>query len=441
MGLASFIDLRVSVTEQFRLNVLNMAQTGLYLTYGKVTPWANDAAPPNADSLIATVYDIWDNMIGGKQIGGGDFFQVIPRYDWMSGQSYFQYDHSTPNLYEQPFYVVTSDNNVYKCIANNNGSVSTIKPTSVSPYIISETNDGYKWKYMYTISNAEKTKFMTSNYIPVHYLYNDDASLQWQVQTQAVPGAINHIQLTNFGTNYTNANTIIVTVTGDGTGALASASVNNVSHTISSINILNAGQGYTYADVALSDNPLTGGTGATARAIISPPGGHGSNPLYELGASSIMINPRLIYDESNVLPVTNDYRQIALLQDPLLRGTSNAATNTAFLQAYTITAEGQNNFQEDEIVYQGFNLETATFRGTVVSWNNLTNKLLVINTKGTPTGSKLLYGKDSLTFRTVTSSTPGALSKWSGRILYVDNIKPITREFDQIEDFKIVVKF
>ena len=94
MGLASFLDLRVSVTEQFRLNILNTTQTGLYLTYGKVTPWANDAAPPNADSSIATVYDIWDNMIGGKQIGGGDFFQVIPRYDWVSGQSYFQYDHS-----------------------------------------------------------------------------------------------------------------------------------------------------------------------------------------------------------------------------------------------------------------------------------------------------------------------------------------------------------
>ena len=99
------------------------------------------------------------------------------------------------------------------------------------------------------------------------------------------------------------------------------------------------------------------------------------------------------------------------------------------------------DFTEDEIVYQGFNLDTSTFSGTVLSWNSITNKLLLINTKGIPVGSRLLHGTESLTFRTVTSYTPGTLNKWSGRLLYVDNIQPIIRSSDQTETFKIVVKF
>jgi len=443
MALASYIDLRVAAAENFRLNFVqaNTGNTGLYLTYGKTLPWANDSMPPNANSSIATVYDVWDNMIGGKQITGGDIFHVIPRYNWASGQNYFQYDHTEENLFDKPFYIITSSDNVYKCIGNNNGGLSTVMPTSVSPYIISETQDGYKWKYMYTVSAAEKIKYMTNTYIPVKYLNYDDASAQWQVQSSAVPGAINHVTLLNVGSGYTNANNIVVTITGDGTGALASASVNNTSNTISSINILNSGSGYTYASVSVKDNPLTGGSGAIAKAIISPPGGHGSNPLYELGASNLMINAKLIYGENGVLPVTNDYRQIAILKNPVLRGSNTAASNAAFLQAYTLTAEGQNDFTEDEIVYQGFNLDTSTFSGTVLSWNSITNKLLLINTKGIPVGSRLLHGTESLTFRTVTSYTPGTLSKWSGRLLYVDNIQPIIRSSDQTETFKIVVKF
>ena len=69
------------------------------------------------------------------------------------------------------------------------------------------------------------------------------------------------------------------------------------------------------------------------------------------------------------------------------------------------------------------------------------NKVIVINSTGTASASKSLIGANSLTVRTVTNIEEGALQRHTGRILYVDHVKPVIRAPDQIEDFKIVVKF
>jgi putative hemolysin len=58
--------------------------------------------------------------------------------------------------------------------------------------------------------------------------------------------------------------------------------------------------------------------------------------------------------------------------------------------------------------------------------------LKVINTKGTPTLAPLI-GTVYSTSRTITSIQAGDAAKNTGRILYVDNIKPITRSADQIK--------
>ena len=63
------------------------------------------------------------------------------------------------------FYVVTSDYNVYKVISNNNGANSTVATTGTSTNILT-TADGYKWKFMYSISASDVNKFVTSD-IPV----------------------------------------------------------------------------------------------------------------------------------------------------------------------------------------------------------------------------------------------------------------------------------
>lgn len=443
MSSATYIDLRVNNAEQFKESVSEPApNTNLYICYGKSSAWANDAAPPNANSSISTVYEIWDNMIGGKRIVGGDISHVIPRRNWTANTKYVAYDHTNPNLPDgnTAFYAMNSTYSVYKCIANNSNSVSTVEPTSVSPFSVSATSDGYLWKYLYTLTDADLIRFATSEYIPVKTLSLDDGSLQWQVQDNATEGSIDSIVLTNFGTGYNNVSNITITITGDGSSASANATINTSSNTISSIVINDSGQDYTYATVTISDRGT--GVNAAARAIISPPGGHGSDPLYELGGKDVMINGRFRYDENGVLPVTNDFRQIYLLKDPLESDSPyDRMAETTFLQATRIIVSGTDDYTQDEYVYQGSSLATSTFSGLVLSWDRTTSTLLLTNTRGTAVASQSLIGATSFTGRVIASVETGALKKFSGRILYVDNIKPVTRSSDQIEDFRLVMKF
>lgn len=441
MSSSTFIDLRVNNAEQFKNSLTGTPNTKLFLVFGKVDSWANDSSPDLSNTSIDTVYQIWDNMIGGKRILGGDVSHVIPRHNWTSNTIYTAYDDKSTNLYDSNtiFYVMNSTYSVYKCIANNYSRPSTIEPTSRNPQIISTTGDGYSWKYMYTVNDSEKLRFVTDSFIPVKTLTGDDGSLQWQVQNTTISGAISNILVTNSGNNYTNVSNITITITGDGKSATAIPTVNTSTNTISNIIVTDSGKDYTYADVTITDTGI--GSGATARAIISPLNGHGSDPVYELGGKNILIDAKIKYTEDGVLPVGNDYRQISILKDPYYFNTSVPAANLAFVQALTLLCDGVGDFLPDEIVYQGTSITQSTFSGRVVAWDSATSKLLIINTKGTPTISQSVVGSTSFTTRVVTNYNNGTMKKFSGKLLYVDNIKPITRAIDQIEDFQILLKF
>lgn len=438
-------NLRIFNAEQFKESVSETEDTKLYFTFGRGYPWANDAAPDQANSSVTVFNEIWDNMVGAKRITGNDMRHVVPRHDWTANTVYPAYDHCIcslrlfdPNV---AFYVVTTDWNVYKCLSNgNNNTVSSVMPTSISTTGTSETSDGYIWKYMYTISADERLKFTTDSYIPVKTLTQDNGSLQWDVQTNAVAGAINAVKITNGGQNYTNAATISVSIAGDGQGATATANINTLSNVVSTISITNPGRDYTYAVVTITDSGS--GTGANARAIISPPGGHGSDPVRELGGSYLMINPRLRDTEEGVLPINNDYRQISFITDPLLLNSpSNVASNTVLSQLTVLTLNGTSaDYIEDEMVYQGASLSTSSFSGRVYQWDSTNNTIKLTNTLGTPT-TDILIGANSTGARFVDSITNPTLKRYTGELLYIDNIKPITRDADQTEDYKITFSF
>ena len=51
---------------------------------------------------------------------------------------------------------------------------STVMPTGTSTNIL-ETADGYKWKFMYSISASDVIKFVTSDFIPVKTIGRKEA--------------------------------------------------------------------------------------------------------------------------------------------------------------------------------------------------------------------------------------------------------------------------
>lgn len=62
-------------------------------------------------------------------------------------------------------YCLTTNNNVYKCISNNNYSKSEYVPNYTGSEIFT-TKDGYQWKFMYTIKDSDLMKFTNKNFIP-----------------------------------------------------------------------------------------------------------------------------------------------------------------------------------------------------------------------------------------------------------------------------------
>jgi len=433
-------DLEVHSAEQF---IKSFNDDNIYLTFGYQSPWTNELNPNQANTAVTSFYETWRYMIGGKLITGNDLRHVIPRINWTSNTTYIAYDQNQNSLTKganTAHYVVTDDFNVYKCIANNYGKPSTYKPSSTNPGIVFQTADQYYWKYMYTLNNDDLLRFTTESFIPVRTLGLDDNSLQWQVQDTAVFGAINSILVTNQGNGYLYQNAISVVITGDGQFANAYAVVNNQSQKVESIVVDNFGSNYTYANVAI--NTLVG-TGATSRAIISPPGGHGSDALHELGGSYVMLNVELNGDENGFITTLNDYRQITLLKNPLVFGTSNIATNLAFTQATSIVlseSSSTTNYLQDEIVYQGPNLANATFTALVVAWDSANSILKLNNVKGLPLAQPIT-GYTSAASRYVGSVSDPDYSPYSGYLLYKDNITAIERAEDQNEDFKIVLSF
>ena len=435
-------NLRVYNAEQFISSISQSGPTNIYLTFGKPTPWPNDAAPIQANSSVTVFNDVWKNMIGAKLITGNDIRHAIPRHDWSANTSYDMYDHCTCSLrlFDENvrFFVVTDDWHVYKCLSNNNSSISTVKPTQTITNASVQETDGYIWKYMYTITPEERLRFTTTDYVPVRTLTIDNNSLQWQVQESAIDGGIEAIKVTNGGTNYSNSSNIVVSILGDGTGAAAVATTNVASNTIDKLIITSPGTGYTFADVSVTGG---GGSNATFRAMISPPGGHGKDPVRELGGSYVIINSRLINTEENRLPVENDFRQISILQDPKEKVSRNVASSLVYTQILKlVVSTGSTNYIKDEIVYQGTSLASAYFTGIVASWDSSNNIVKLTNTVGN-VQADVLVGANSAAGRFVESITNKELLDYSGNLLYIDNITPIQRDNDQTEDFKIVVKF
>lgn len=437
-------DMGVLIARQFKDVVGDRAN--VYLAISRVEPFANDSNPPTANSSVESMNNFWRNMIGGKKILRSDISLVIPRKNWQNNIFVPAYSSSSPRVMPGNIssgaitsnltYVMTDDYNVYKCLYNNNGSNSTVKPISTNPATIYSTSDGYIWKYMYTLSSKDIVKFLTPDWIPVRTLEGNDGSLQWRVQQAAIPGAIHVCTVLNPGSGYTVNNPPTVTITGDGKNATAIASVNTSTTGIDSVILTSYGFGYSYATVTLSGGT---GSGANVRAEIEPQGGHGANPESELGGFYVMFNARLKGSEDGKLINTNDYRSYALLVNPYAYASTNIYSAAAFSQTTDLPVTGSGgNFIQDETVYQGVTLPSATFVGEVASFSN--NVIRIINPEGIPEAG-VIIGANSAVNRFVqgTLIKNPDLSYYTGSIIYTDNITPITRNESQTEDIKIVL--
>ena len=79
-------------------------------------------------------------------------------------------------------------------------------------------------------------------------------------------------------------------------------------------------------------------------------------------------------------------------------------------------------------------------KGIIAQWDSGNNIMKLTNVEGTPS-AELLIGSQSTGARFLDSVTAPDLRPYSGKLLYINNIKPIERSSDQTESFKIILKF
>ena len=419
----------------------------MYCVLSKVDNWSDDSNPPAPTQDQKTIKNFLKNAFVAKQITSNDICPVIPRIDWTSGTVYDYYvddvdilakDQNGYPLYE--FYVLNRYNQVFKCLWNNNGGPSLyepyFQPGNYNTNGIYQNIDGYKWHFIYTVDDALRIKFMDTSWIPVPI---KNTTLN-PLGTSEGFGGVENLNIMNGGTGYDPSNSVIsLVITGDGVGANGTVTVTNGSVTDISIN--NPGTNYTYASAYIQS---ANGSGAIIAAnTISPIGGHGYDPISELGCSNVMYAIEFNGSESENIPVDITYHQVGMIANPVASSTNPLIANGAIYPTSTdlIVSVGFGQYELDEVVYQGTSITNNSFIGTVLDFNTSTNQLTLINTTGSLLLNAPVFGSSSGTARTLLSYTPSDFQTISGYIIYMENRSAIQRSSDGIEQFKIVLSY
>jgi len=404
----------------------------LYFFLAKASPWGIEDSPPTPIDNQENEHRVWDEVISLKKIVPTNIVNVVKRITWEKQTVYTEYDNTDPNLLDKNFYVINKDYDVYKCIDNYNGNKSTIEPTGKNLNIFT-TADNYKWKYLYSVSTSDRLKFLTSNWMPV--IINSD------VAAVAKDGAIENIKILNGGTDYSVFSRVVVE--GDGTNANILAKQNL--GVIYDFTYTNNGSGFRFANAYVTD-PTRSGRSANIRAIISPVGGHGSNPIKELNARYLMINVKTEYNEGfGDFPEGFTFRKLGLVKNPKsLDGKIANVSTLNGLKGITIN-EVAGSFNNNEYV-EGVTSKANAYivSSNVVSGNGYLRYVQsfgITDNYRTFTIGESIIGKTSGATALVANTLSSEVLKDSGDIMYIENRTPITRSTDQTDNLHLVIEF
>ena len=477
---------RIHNQEQFVESFTEAAANVYYLGIGRPQAFATstrpdartdnegtDASPLTPVDSIGDEFYTFDDMLAAKKVTSSDVSIVIPRRNWATGTVYDYYRHDYGNrvtggtstqtansgatsLFDATFYVMSSTFNVYKCLDNNSGANSTVEPTGTSSSILT-TGDGYKWKYMYTLSATQQANFLSTDFMAV--------ATNSTVSSAAVDGAVNIVKIKTAGSGGTNGTHASVPIRGDGSGGVCSVTVSGGA--VTAVTVTTPGTGYTFGYIRNADIVSAGATnlsGSEIDVIIEPKGGHGKNAITELGGFFVMMNTNFEAGEtSNTGDFTtaNDFRRVALMRD--IKSGGSAATATTLRGTKAVLLSGSpGTFTADEEINQA----TTGAVGKVVEFDSSNNILYYIQTRfndegcdsnGNLTafsGANTITGQSSSATGTPsTSSTTvdnviftsgynaGEITADEGDIMYVENRSPITRAADQTENVKLIIEF
>jgi hypothetical protein len=487
-------------------------------------------------------------VIFGNKVTQSDIRYMFDINAWNSGTVYDAYDDrediSTLNMYVTVLDGTINEGSykVYKCLGNNGGTASVAAPSTSDVDAVYEiqSDDGYVWKYMFSVPPAEYITYATATSLPYYAdatvvsaavesisdiiitktknqlfgantgAYNlgnltiqavnlvDSVSNRWEIEVKTdssastpthEPNAYTNMYIrTDNGALYdidasdspagadASTKTFFVYITSvgapslssdqaafivpkvevsasGGTRALAYGEL-NASGTLIDVKIDTKGTHYKYATSTLKLPPALQDQSATTelRAIMSPRGGHGSDPISELYMSKLAVITNFFTSSLNNIPDSNTYTRVGLVKNPVF---ADATSPTSLDNRMEVRVSGDisSAVNANQVIVQTVGSETFSAKIHEVKY-----------TTGSPGYTSLFLvdyvGDHNATFATgsidikdsVTSDVTGTYSinnvvntgkyvDYSGDLLHFVDFDAIAREPERREKIKFVFDF
>ena len=257
-------------------------------------------------------------------------------------------------------------------------------------------------------------------------------------------------------------------VIGDGHGQEIVLTANSsAANSVGGVTVVNSGNSFTTATLNVLQQGTGSGTAASITPIIPPKGGHGYDPVTELGGYFIMINSKLTQDESGAFTTTNDFRKIGLLTDPNSDGAFTKYTAATGTQSKTFTFTSNTAAISGDITLSQNSVGANGATAYVVDVNASASTIRVVDVTNGANASAGYDGKPG-SFQCTTSNSAsgftgvnnttatftytggsavltnvanGSMQIGSGDIIYIENRAPVARASDQTEDIKLIIEF
>ena len=398
------------------------------------------------------------NLESIKKISATSF--VVTRNNWSAGTTYSAWNDKQVGYPTNPYYVLTEDNDVYICIQQSKSvtgasNPSTVKPSyttaGVSAYQAFANADGYRWKYLYSISAGDASNFLTGGFVPIQRVLVDSGAAsafqlqQLNVQNFSIGGQILGAEIVGGGSGYSSAPTI--SFSGNGSGAAATATISGGQIVRVTMNNESAGMGsgYDYASISLTGG---GGSGASLRPIIGPRDGFGYDARKDLKSSSVMANIKADGSESGTFNTTNDFREIVVFKnldytDSASAGGRYSGVSTKTNRKLTVTTDiTTTGFQADELITGGttgvtaFIDEVDSGSGNIIRFHQ--NEKTI---NGNFADGEAITGNLGGTGTVDSGNLFSPVDIYSGDLLYIENRARILRDAAQTEDIKVILTF
>lgn len=319
-------------------------------------------------------------------------------------------------------------------------ATATVSGGEVTSISLTNAGSGYSFAYI-TFSGGGGTGAAAS----VTLGATETGTAQENVENAAIPGTVDRISIVNAGIDYIEGDASI-SIVGDGSGAEAVLNINSEDGSISSVTITNQGSGYTFAFANIIG---TEGSGAELLTTISPRSGHGSNAQKELFATNVGFSVNLTNDNADLF-LNNDFRQIGVIKNPLIYGTTNNFQDSTGTFCFVIIVSDPESYDLDDVIETDSGGLFTVIQKVDADGDGLTESIYLSPIIPLITISSVLENRTKgLTGLVINTLAPGDVDPLvepevdtkSGEIIYLDNREFIVRQQDQIEKIRAILKF